>query len=66
MVCYSRPTAYAYVPNFVSIGLFCRPLVAKKPNFAVFWTSAFSGAANWQQSEKVEHGCATTNLVPTD
>ena len=22
MVCYSRPTVYAYVPNFVSIGLF--------------------------------------------
>jgi len=30
--------------------------------FAVFWTSAFSGVANWQESEKVEHGCATTNL----
>ena len=30
--------------------------------FAVFWTSAFSGIANWQQSEKVEHGCTTTNL----
>jgi len=24
---------YAYVPNFVSIGLFCRPLAAKTPNF---------------------------------
>jgi len=30
--------------------------------FAVFWTSAFSGVANWQQSEKVEHVCTTTNL----
>jgi len=30
VVCYSRPTVYAYVPNFVSIGLFCRPLLAKK------------------------------------
>jgi len=37
------------VPNFVSIGLFCRPLLAKTPNFAVFWTSAFSGVANWHQ-----------------
>ena len=32
-VCYSRPMAYAYLPNFVSIGLFCRPLAAKNPNF---------------------------------
>jgi len=31
-VFYSRPTVYAYVPNFVSIGLFCRPLLAKNPN----------------------------------
>ena len=30
--------------------------------FALFWTSAFSGIANWQQSEKVEHGYTTTNL----
>jgi len=65
-VCYSRPAVYAYVPNFVSIGLFCRPLAAKTPRFlpyfAIFWTSAFSGVANCQQSDKVEHGCTTTNL----
>ena len=62
-VCYSRPTLYAYVPNFISIGLFCRPLGAKNPPiFAIFWTSAFSGVDNWQQSDKVEHGCTTTNL----
>jgi len=24
--------------------------------FVVFWTSAFSDVANWQQSDKVEHG----------
>ena len=57
---------YAYVPKFVSIGLFCRPLAAKTPQFlpyfAIFSTSAFSGVANWQQSDKVEHGCTTTNL----
>ena len=57
-----QPMVYAYLPNFVSIGLFSRPLAAKNPNFAVFWTSAFSGVANWQQSEKVEHRCTTTNL----
>ena len=45
----------------ISIALFCRPLAKKKPIFAVFWTSAFSGVANWQQSEKVEHRCTTTN-----
>jgi len=33
---------------------------------AVFWTSAFSGVASWQQPEKVEHGCkATTFPYPT-
>ena len=53
---------YTYVPNIVSISLFCRPLLAKNPNFYRFWTSAFSVVANWQQSEKVEHGCTTTNL----
>jgi len=53
---------YAYVPTFVLIGLFCRPLLAKNSNFAVFWTSAFSVVAGWQQSEKVEQLCTTTNL----
>jgi len=64
-VCYSTPTVYAYVPNFVAIGLFCRPLLAQNPNFCRFWTSAFSaysGVAIWQRSDKVEHGCTTTHL----
>ena len=65
-MCYSRPTVYAYVPNFVSIGLFYRPLAAKNlhflPIFVIFWTSAFSDVAKWQQSDKVEHRCTTTNL----
>jgi len=47
---------------FVLIGLFCRRLLAKNANFCIFWTSAFSGVANWQQSEKVEHSCTNTNL----
>ena len=35
----------------------------KKPQFLLFfWTSAFSDVANWHQSQKVEHGCTTTNL----
>jgi len=32
------------------------------PIFAIFWTSAFSVVASWQQSDKDEHGCTTTNL----
>jgi len=43
------------MPNVVSIGLFFRPLAAKNI-FAVFWTSAFSCVANWQQYDNVEHG----------
>ena len=50
------------MPNFISIGLFCRPLLAKNPYFAVFWTSAFTVVTNWQQSEKAGHGYTTTNL----
>ena len=46
----------------VSIGLFCRPMAAKTPIFAIFWTSAFSDVDSWRQSEKVEHRCTTTNL----
>jgi len=53
---------YAYLPKFVSIGFFCRPLAAKNHNFCRFWTSAFCGVNSWRQSEKVEHGCTTTNL----
>ena len=34
----------------------------KTPIFAIFLTSAFSGVASWQQSEKVEHMCTSTNL----
>ena len=34
----------------------------KTQTVAVFWTSAFSGVANWQQSETDEHGYTTTNL----
>ena len=47
------------------IGVFCRPVAAKNPNFCHFWTSALSVVANWQQYQKVEHGCTTTN-IPND
>jgi len=36
-VCYRRPEVYTYVPNLVSIGLFCRPLAAKKTQFLPFF-----------------------------
>jgi len=65
LVCYSRPNVYVYLRNFVSIGLFCCPVAAKTPIFAVFaivWTSAFSDVPIWHESQKVEHGCRTTNL----
>ena len=35
-MCYSRSAVYAYVPNFVSIGLFSRSLAAKNPIFCQF------------------------------
>ena len=63
LVCYSWPIVHVYVSKFVSSGLFYRHLVAKNPNFCrFFWTSAFSDVDSWRQSEKVEHGCTTTNL----
>jgi len=37
LVCYSWPTANAYVSKFVSIGLFYRSLAAKNPNFCRFF-----------------------------
>ena len=62
-MCYSRPTVYAYMRYFVSTGLFCRPSGGEKPPILPFFcTSAFSGVANCQQFEKVEHGYTTTNL----
>ena len=45
-------------PSVYSVALWRR----KTSIFAVFWTSEFSDVAIWQQSEKVEHGCTTTNL----
>jgi len=42
------------VSKIVSIGLFYRPLAAKKQFLPVFWTSAFSDVASWRQSEKAE------------
>ena len=61
-MCYSRP-------KFRLDRFILSPSAGKKrqflPYFAIFWTSAFSCVANWQQSEKVEHRCTTTNVYPT-
>ena len=54
-VCYSRPTVYVYMPNFVSIGLFCRLLAPINSSFCPFWTSTFSDVDSWRQFEKAEH-----------
>ena len=62
MVCYSRPAVYAYVTKFRLDRFILSPSVGEKPNFCGVWTSTFSSVANWQQSEKVGHGCTTTNL----
>jgi len=44
---------YAYVPNFVSIGIFCHPLATKNANVAGFFlTLAFCGVASWRQSNR--------------
>ena len=50
--------ALCYRTVVMSVAFYWR----KPPIFAVFWTSAFSVVANWQQSDKVEHVCTTTNL----
>jgi len=34
----------------------------KPPNFAVFWTSMFSGVTSQWQKENVEHECTSTNI----
>ena len=53
---------YAYVPKFVLIGLFRRPLAAKTPNFCHFLDLGFTDVDSRRLSEKVERGCTTTNL----
>ena len=56
-------TQYTLMCQISSRSVILSPSVGeKKTIFAVFWTSAFSGVANWQQSETVEHGCTTTSL----
>jgi len=52
----------ASAPNFVSIGLFYRPLAANKNKILAIWNSTFCGVPSRQQSDKVEHGCTTINL----
>jgi len=38
------------------------PFISENPKFAIFCTSVFCDVASWRQSEKVEHGCTSTNL----
>ena len=62
-MCYSRPTVY--LRSFVSIGLFCRPLAAKNPNFCHFWTSPFSDVAVNINLRKLSTGALQTFPYPT-
>ena len=63
-MCYSRPTVYVYLRNKFRLDRFILSSCGgENPEFLpFFWTSAFSDVANWHQSQKVEHGCTTTNL----
>ena len=62
LVCYSRPR-YTFTWEISSRSVYSVALCwPKKTNFAVFWTLACSGVANWQQSEQVQHACTTPNL----
>ena len=54
---------YRIMYQISSRSVYCVALWRRKtPLFAIFSTSVFSGVASCQQSEKVEHGCTTTNL----
>jgi len=55
-VCYSRPMVYIYLRNFVSIGLFCHPVVAKNPNFSVFGLQHFVMSATGINLRKLNTG----------
>ena len=59
LVCYSRPAVYAYVPNFASIGLFCRPVGEKNPIFAVFGFRHLVSSPNGNSLTKLNtaHNC---------
>ena len=57
--------AYTYVPNCVSIGLFCRRLSARDPKFWRVWTDILCCPYSWRHSEQVENWCTTTNLPYT-
>ena len=54
---------YTITCQISSRSVYCVALWRRKtPLFAIFSISVFSGVASCQQSEKVEHGCTTTNL----
>ena len=66
-MCYSRPIhSLRLRAKFCLDRFILSPSVSEKPQFlpifAIFWTSAFSVVAKWQQYDKVEHECTTTNL----
>ena len=53
---------HAYLSNYVLIGLFCRPLVAKNHTFSCFLEFGLVRCRQLAAIEKVDHGCTTTNL----
>ena len=57
---------YAYMPNLVSVGLFCRPLASKNPKFAVFGLPAFCGVATGSNLRKLSTGAQSQSSIPND
>ena len=57
LVCYSSPIVYAFMPNLITIGLFCHTWVADSPKFCRFLDLPF-----WLHTENAGHRCTTTNL----
>ena len=53
---------YTLTCQILSRSVYSAPSGGERPQFCRFWTSAFSGVDIWQQSEKDEGGCTTTNL----
>ena len=63
MWCAIADPRYTLMCQISSRSVVLSPSVGEKPLFCrFFWTSAFSGVASWQQSEKVEQRCTTTNF----
>ena len=53
---------YTFTCEILSRSVYSVVLCLRKPPIFAVFGLRHSGVATWQQSEKVEHGCTTTNL----